>query len=232
MEELKKEEKNDMAKKKTFQEYTQEAFYEIEKTEAALKQAKLEKEQAEHRIQRSLNYLDTQKKKKRKARTHLLIQKGAAIEAICKDTKYLTEAEFYQLMDELLHDSACKFLETLFRNDRNKQTSIEYCVLWLERFGTWENFVKQNCMESFVDKKGVPKRFFKNHSLNYPIPKTIKEFEEFFETVNECIANRGKAIINIFIQQGYISTEETEQLEEGALEYSQMKEEQQLLFLI
>lgn len=58
MEELKKEEKNDMAKKKTFQEYTQEALYEIEKTEAALKQAKLEKEQAEHRIQRSLNYLD------------------------------------------------------------------------------------------------------------------------------------------------------------------------------
>lgn len=55
-----------MAKKKTFQEYTQEALLEIEKTEAALKQAKLEKEQAEHRIQRSLNYLDTQKKKKRK----------------------------------------------------------------------------------------------------------------------------------------------------------------------
>ena len=50
-----------MAKKKTFQEYTQEALYEIEKTEAALKQAKLEKEQAEHRIQRSLNYLDTRK---------------------------------------------------------------------------------------------------------------------------------------------------------------------------
>ena len=102
-----------MAKKKTFEEYTQEALYEIEKTEAALKQAKLEKEQAEHRIQRSLNYLDTQKKKKRKARTHLLIQKGAVIEAICKDTKYLTEAEFYQLMDELLHDPACKFCDVV-----------------------------------------------------------------------------------------------------------------------
>ena len=90
-----------MAKKKTFQEYTKEALYEIEKTEAALKQAKLEKEQAEHRIQRSLNYLDTQK---RKSERHELIvdpEKGAAIEAICKDSKYLTEAEFYQLMDEL-----------------------------------------------------------------------------------------------------------------------------------
>ena len=55
-----------MAKKKTFEEYTKEALYEIEKTEAALKQAKLEKEQAEHRIQRSLNYMDTQKKEKTK----------------------------------------------------------------------------------------------------------------------------------------------------------------------
>ena len=109
-----------MAKKKTFQEYTQEALYEIEKTEAALKQAKLEKEQAEHRIQRSLNYLDTQKKKKRKARTHLLIQKGAAIEAICKDTKYLTEAEFYQLMDELLHNHACKFCDVVHEMVRGR----------------------------------------------------------------------------------------------------------------
>ncbi len=51
-----------MAKKQTFQEYPQEALYEIEKTEAALKQAKLEKAQEEHLIQRSLNYLYTQKR--------------------------------------------------------------------------------------------------------------------------------------------------------------------------
>lgn len=125
IEEFKKEKKNDMAKKKTFQEYTQEALLEIEKTEAALKQAKLEKEQAEHRIQRSLNYLDTQKKKKRKARTHLLIQKGAAIEAICKDTKYLTEAEFYQLMDELLHDPACKFCDVVHEMVRGRAKTAE-----------------------------------------------------------------------------------------------------------
>ena len=123
-EELKRR-KNDMAKKKTFQEYTKEALYEIEKTEAALKQAKLEKEQAEHRIQRSLNYLDTQKKKKRKARTHLLIQKGAVIEAICKDTKYLTEAEFYQLMDELLHDPACKFCDVVHEMVRGRAETAE-----------------------------------------------------------------------------------------------------------
>ena len=44
-----------------------------------------------------------------------MIQKGAAIEAICKDTKYLTEAEFYQLMDELLHDPACKFVMSFMK---------------------------------------------------------------------------------------------------------------------
>ncbi|WP_425463801.1 DUF3847 domain-containing protein, partial [Mediterraneibacter gnavus] len=69
--------------------------------------------------------LDTQKKKKRKARTHLLIQKGAAIEAICKDTKYLTEAEFYQLMDELLHDPACKFCDVVHEMVRGRAETAE-----------------------------------------------------------------------------------------------------------
>ena len=114
-----------MAKKKTFQEYSQEALLEIEKTDQALEKAKLEKEQAEHRIQRSLNYIDTQKKKKRKARTHLLIQKGAAIESICKDTKYLTEAEFYQLMDELFHDPNCKFCEIVHELVRGREEIAE-----------------------------------------------------------------------------------------------------------
>ena len=68
---------------------------------------------------------DTQKKKKRKARTHLLIQKGAAIEAICKDTKYLTEAEFYQLMDELLHDPACKFCDVVHEMVRGRAETAE-----------------------------------------------------------------------------------------------------------
>ena len=89
-----------------------------------MKQAKLEKEQAEHRIQRSLLSRHTEKEK-RKARTHLLIQKGAAIEAICKDTKYLTEAEFYQLMDELIHDPACKFCDVVHEMVRGRAEAAE-----------------------------------------------------------------------------------------------------------
>ena len=114
-----------MAKKKTFENILRKHFMRLKKQKLTLKQAKLEKEQAEHRIQRSLNYLDTQKKKKRKARTHLLIQKGAAIEASCKDTKYLTEAEFYQLMDELLHDPACKFCDVVHEMVRGRVEAAE-----------------------------------------------------------------------------------------------------------
>ena len=54
-----------------------------------------------------------------------MIQKGAAIEAICKDTKYLTEAEFYQLMDELLHDPACKFCDVVHEMVRGRAEAAE-----------------------------------------------------------------------------------------------------------
>ena len=94
-------------------------------------------------------------------------------------------------------------LDILFDNERNKQTSILNCQMWLKSFETWEQFIQQNYMESFVDKNGVPKRFFKSHSLNNPLPTTIKEFEEFFKTVNECIMIRGKRIIAVMQAQGY-----------------------------
>lgn len=48
-----------------------------------------------------------------------------AIEAICKDTKYLTEAEFYQLMDELLHDPACKFCDVVHEMVRGRVEAAE-----------------------------------------------------------------------------------------------------------
>ena len=104
-------------------------------------------------------------------------------------------------------------LETLFTGDRNKQSSIINCEIWLRSFGTWGNFVKQNYMESFIDKKGVPIKFFKNHSLKYSTPKTLKEYEEFFKTINECISSRGKSIINVLKEKGYIIAEEAEDAE-------------------
>lgn len=118
----------------------------------------------------------------------------------------LTLCQIYQwYMDNPGHSEYInnRALEILFANDRNKQTSILNCQMWLERFETWERFVQQNYMESFVDKNGIPKKFFKSHSLNNPLPTTIKEFEEFFKTVNECIMVRGKRILAVMQAQGY-----------------------------
>ena len=56
-------------------------------------------------------------------------------------------------------------LECLFTYAKNKESAIQYCEAWLQLFGTWENFVKENYLEAFVDKKGVPKKFFSGHSI-------------------------------------------------------------------
>ena len=63
----------------------------------------------QHRINRAENQITYQRKKREKARVHRLITKGAAIEAICKDTQYLTESEFYELMDDILNISQIHF---------------------------------------------------------------------------------------------------------------------------
>ena len=57
----------------------------------------------------NLDHALYQRKKKDKVRVHRLITKGAAIEAICKDTQYLMESEFYELMDEVLHIPELQF---------------------------------------------------------------------------------------------------------------------------
>ena len=96
-------------------------------------------------------------------------------------------------------------LDRLFENDRYRQTTVETCQKWLRSFGTWENFVKQNYLESFLDRNGIPKKFFKKHTLDYPLPNMLQECEEFFRTVNECIKNRGKSILRFLHNQGYIN---------------------------
>ena len=98
-----------MARKKTFEEYREENLREQEKIKQQIEDARLKQLQAEHCIRRAENQIAYQRKKKDKARVHRLITKGAAIEAICKDTQYLMESEFYELMDEVLHIPELKF---------------------------------------------------------------------------------------------------------------------------
>ena len=87
-------------------------------------------------------------------------------------------------------------LERLFFYSRNKESAIGHCEAWLKLFGTWENFAKENYLEAFLDKNGVPKKFFPGHSLENPLPKTLEEYETFFQTVNKCIRARGTLLLS------------------------------------
>lgn len=107
-------------------------------------------------------------------------------------------------------------LERLFTYAKNKESAIQYCEAWLQLFETWENFVKENYLEAFVDKKGVPKKFFPGHSLENPLPKTLKEYETFFQTVNKCIEQRGKQIANFLMNR----ENGAESMGKGALTFS------------
>lgn len=92
-----------MAKKKSFEEFREENLKEQEAIKKQIDQERMKQTQAQHRINRAENQITYQRKKREKARVHRLITKGAAIEAICKDTQYLTESEFYELMDDILN---------------------------------------------------------------------------------------------------------------------------------
>ena len=77
----------------------EKATQEMEKTKQQLEDAKLQEQQAIHQMQRVQNFVEYQKGKSRKARNHRLITKGAAIEAICPDSQYLDESEFYEIAE-------------------------------------------------------------------------------------------------------------------------------------
>ena len=63
-------------------------------------------EQLEHRQQRIENRINYIKQGERKARTHRLITRGAAVESIFPAIKSMTEPEFYELMEAILTDPA------------------------------------------------------------------------------------------------------------------------------
>lgn len=87
------------------------------------------------------------------------------------------------------NDSA---LENLFT--QNKEEAIEHCKKWLKMFYSWDDFVKQNYMESFLLPDGSPKKFFNNHTLEYGLPKTLDEYENFFKNAVSCIKERGNTL--------------------------------------
>lgn len=82
-------------------------------------------------------------------------------------------------------------LTKLLSNSKNVGDAVDHCVQWLKKFSDWKDFVNGNHLNSYVDSKGKPILFFKNHSLENPLPNTLEEMEEFFKNANNCILKRG-----------------------------------------
>lgn len=78
----------------------------IEKLQIQKAETERQIEQYEHRKQRIENRINYIKQGERKARTHRLITRGAAVESIVPAVKTMTEPEFYELMETILHDPA------------------------------------------------------------------------------------------------------------------------------
>ena len=68
---------------------------ELEKNIARIQEAKIRLEQLDHQMERLNMKKDFLDQKKRKARAHRLITKGAAVESIFPETKELGEKLFY-----------------------------------------------------------------------------------------------------------------------------------------
>ncbi len=113
------------------------------------------------------------------------------------DSWDLTLIQIYQwYLDNPQMDSQTdnRALEKLFKCTRNTEVAVSYCTEWLKSFHSWENFVEQNYMQSFILPDGRPKKFFQNHTLEYKLPKTLDEYEAFFKNAVSCIAEREKLL--------------------------------------
>ena len=74
----------------------------LEKLHAEQQRAQRELEQAQHQQQRLENRISYMNLGARKARTHRLITRGAAVESILPEVKAMSERAFYELMETVL----------------------------------------------------------------------------------------------------------------------------------
>ena len=74
----------------------------LEKLRAEQERVQRELEQAQHQQQRLENRLSYMNAGERKARTHRLITRGAAIENILPAVQPMTERAFYELIEEVV----------------------------------------------------------------------------------------------------------------------------------
>lgn len=77
-------------------------FKEIDKAAKALEAAKKKREQSQHQVIRQENRLESEEKKQRSKRTHMLCFKAAHLESIFPVVKDASKTDFIQFCDGLL----------------------------------------------------------------------------------------------------------------------------------
>lgn len=112
------------------------------------------------------------------------------------DLTLLKIQEYYKNRDR--EDEVWKILgEELLHGSGNALA----CKLWLDYFGSWENFIEKNYMQDFVKKENSEddykvRLFFDGHSWNEPTPKGSEEFINLFKNASEMIEKRTLRIID------------------------------------
>lgn len=70
--------------------------------------------------------------------------------------------------------------------------SFVCCFKWLNSFDGWEDFIKKNFLQDFVDANNQPIPLCKGHSWDWP---QVQNFEEFFRNSWQCIEKRSARMI-------------------------------------
>lgn len=74
------------------------------------------------------------------------------------------------------------------------ENTIENCLLWLNAYSSWDEFITTNYFQDYVDKDGEVIPLCKGHSWETGCNE-VKNFEEFFENAWKRIEARSKRMI-------------------------------------
>ena len=112
----------------TYEEFEQEVKQQkhdngIDEIQSKKEEAELKIMQQNHRLQREKNLL---KKLERKERNHRLIEKGAAVEHACPDSKFLERDEFQQLANEIFSDTDLRGRISSLVAERKEELEASY----------------------------------------------------------------------------------------------------------
>lgn len=82
----------------------------------------------------------------------------------------------------------------------DKENVVHRCKQWLLAFGTWDNFVKMNYLQDFVNVDangicGAPKELWEGHFSKALLPENEEDIKQFYTNASSWILARGNRMI-------------------------------------